>query len=67
MKSFKIKKVLNRILFGEKRKGEKIFEKEIKFHTFVGEESKSFNDWCREVNISSLYSKPHVNETGFYR
>lgn len=63
MKSIKLKKILNRLLFGEKRRGEKIYEKEISFRTFDGNVSLDFNEWCRQTQVSSAYINDTKNET----
>lgn len=49
----KLIQYLRTFFFGEIKKGEKIFEKEIKFHTFVPETKTDFNQWASTLNVSA--------------
>lgn len=43
------------MLYGERKKGERILDKKPKTITFTSGNQPDFNTWCRELNVSSAY------------
>lgn len=52
-----MKDYIKKIIFGERKKGEKIISKKVSFNTIQPEKQLSYNEWCRKVEFGSAYIK----------